>query len=87
MEEKAGEAQLGDETYTVLITEHSDDITATIHRSREGAENTLFEYVKTYWTKEVGDESMPADRAEAIRRYFEVSEEGYKIIEDVTIFP
>ena len=76
-----------DETYTVLITEHSDDITATIHRSREGAEDALFEYVKEYWMQEVGDEPMPDDRAEAIRLYFEVSEEGYKIIEDVTIFP
>ena len=75
------------ETYVVLITEHSDDLTATIHHSREGAEDVLFEYVKEYWTKEVGDEPMPEGRAEAIRRYFEVSEEGYKIIEDVTIYP
>ena len=30
---------------------------------------------------------MPEDRAEAIRRYFEVSEGGYKIIEHVTIYP
>ena len=34
------------ETYVVLITEHSDDLTATIHPSREGAEDALFEYVK-----------------------------------------
>ena len=75
------------ETYFVLITEHSDDLTATIHRSRKGAKDALFEYVKGYWTKEVGDEPVPEDRAEAIRRYFEVSEEGYKIMEDVTIYP
>ncbi len=75
------------ETYFVLITEHSDDLTATIHRSGQGAEDALFECVKEYWTKEVGDEPMPEDRTEAIRRYFEVSEEGYKIMEDVTLYP
>ena len=87
IEEQTGKVSFDDKTYIVLITEHSDDITATIHRSREGAENALFEYVKEYWTQEVCDEPMPDDRAEAIRLYFEVSEEGYKIIEDVTIYP
>ena len=87
MEEKTGEVSFGDETFTMLLIEHNDDITASIHRSPHSAKDALFGYVQANWEQEVGDEAMPEDFSEAIRTYFEVSEEGYKIVEDAHVYP
>lgn len=89
MEEQSGRISFGDETYTVLITDHSDGQTVTIHRTLEGAKAALIEYVREYWQKEVGDDDpIPDDPTTAIRAYFEATEdEDYTIVEDVEVLP
>lgn len=73
--------------FTILITEHGNGPTATIHRTRAGAEAALLFCVREFWEDEMGEEIMPEDPKEAVRMYFEsVENEGYTIVEDATVY-
>lgn len=62
-----------DEVFVVVIAHrHGTDVWAA--GSQRRADEIVFRYVADWWSQEIHNERMPTDRAEAVRRYFEVVE-------------
>lgn len=60
----------------VLQINHRHGTDTFVHRTAEGANDELFDYVKMWWSEAVSrygelPEAMPQDRDEAVNEYFE----------------
>jgi hypothetical protein len=70
----------------VLEIEHRHGNDITVYHSREAAEDSLLEYVKSYWELEIEDDvEKPEDDAELVDAYFEEMDNEFYNIECVAV--
>jgi hypothetical protein len=69
--------------HSITLFIHGIDVWA--HSTKEKAEASLEEYVRSWWDQEMDDEPIPTDRWEAITEYFEEMENESWIITDLVI--
>jgi hypothetical protein len=66
----------------ILIVEHDHGVDVWAHSTKDKAEESLEEYVRSWWDEEIEDNPIPTDRWEAITEYFEEMEsECWRITE------
>lgn len=76
----------------LLITTSRHGDSATVHSTKEGAWNTLYEYVKEEWDAEVNsrwssgkDKKVPKDKNKAVTRYFDTVQDEFYTLEELTV--
>ena len=68
--------------YILTFDIHNSGLSSSAHRTAEGANSALFDYVKSNWGTEMPDDfPLPADEDEAIAAYFSDSEDAANIEE------
>ena len=72
-------------TVFVLVVEHDHGVDVWAHSTKDKAEASLEEYVRSWWDQEMDDEPIPTDRWEAITEYFEATESECWRITDLEI--
>ncbi len=71
----------------ILIIEHRHGTNFYANESAEGVLRQLDSYIRDWWEKELPHETIPAEREDRIRQYFEyVNSESY-ILEEVEVLP
>lgn len=68
----------------MLIIEHKHGRSCYVHRTIEGAMNTLEAYAREWWAQEhlLKNKTIPADQKKVIEQYFEAMQdyENYEMI-------
>jgi len=62
-----------------------DGVNSYVAISEDALRDEVFEYVKEWWQKEIGDLPMPQDRDRAIEAYFEKIESEICVIDSTTL--
>lgn len=71
------------ETVWALVIENEYSTEVSLHCTEEQGKDAQYAYVQEWWGQDIGeDTSMPTDRDEAIREYYERAQgESYTLVE------
>lgn len=69
----------------LLVLDHEYGTDVTTHPTREDALAKVDQFVTDWWADEMGDEPMPADKAEARETYFSTVVGEFYAITDTTV--
>ena len=72
-------------TLWVAVVGNKYGVNSYVAISEETLRDEIFEYVKTWWGDEMGDQSLPQDRDQAIEAYFEQVESESCMIDTTTL--